>query len=311
MADAFEGDDGLAPLILTKKKKIAAGAHGGAWKIAYADFVTAMMAFFLLLWLLNATTETQMNGLSEYFAPASVADQVSAVGEAMAGMAIAVEGAMRSASSRPKITVALPSYGMEASGDNEGDERDDEDLTETEKTAAIQEKKRIEKLNEAMEQLRQSVIEVPELSAIQSSMVFEITAEGLRIQIQDQEDRPMHEENTAELTRFSRQLLAVIGSIISSLPNEVIITSHTERNGFIRGDDYTNWELSADRAYAIRQWLVDAGLPDSKIIAVRGKGASDLIDPRFPGSVKNRRLSILLTFPDYDEAISTQVPTLK
>lgn len=311
MADAFEGDDGLAPLILTKKKKIAAGAHGGAWKIAYADFVTAMMAFFLLLWLLNATTENQMNGLSEYFAPASVADNAVAVGEAMAGMAVAVEGAMRSASSRPRVTVALPSYGQEASGTNEGTEREDEDKTETQTAAAIQEQQRNEKLNEAMEQLRQSVLEVPELQAIQASMVFEITAEGLRIQILDQEDRPMYQENSAELTRYSRQLLAVVGSIISSLPNEVIITSHTERNGFIKDGFYTNWELSADRAFIIRQWLVDAGLPEEKIIAVRGKGDSDLLDPRFPGSTRNRRLAILLTFPDYDEAISTQVPTLK
>ncbi|WP_420550067.1 flagellar motor protein MotB [Curvivirga sp.] len=311
MADAFEGDDGLAPLILTKKKKIPAEGHGGAWKIAYADFVTAMMAFFLLLWLLNATTENQMNGLSEYFAPANIAENAAAVGEAMAGMAVAVEGAMRSASSRPKINVALPSYGKEAEGDFEGDEREDEDLSETEQAAAIQEEQRNERLNEAMEQLRQSVMEQELLREIQTSMMFEITNEGLRIQILDQEDRPLFEENTDELTRYSRQLLAVVGSIMSSLPNEVEITVHTERNGFIRDDDYTNWELSTDRAFVIREWLVNAGLPDSKIVTVRGKGASDLLDPRYPGSIRNRRLAILLTFPDYDSAISAQVPTLE
>ena len=124
MSDAF-GQEEQEPLILVRKVKVEGGHHGGAWKVAYADFVTAMMAFFLLLWLLNATTEEQMNGLSDYFAPTSVAAEDQGLGQALAGLAVAAEGAMRSDSARPAVSVAIPSFGEEEEGDQDGETRDD------------------------------------------------------------------------------------------------------------------------------------------------------------------------------------------
>lgn len=296
MADAFEGDDSLPPLILTKKKKLPAEGHGGAWKIAYADFVTAMMAFFLLLWLLNATTEDQMHGISEYFAPTSVAEDETAVGEALKGLALSVEGAMRSASARPSVSVAVPTYGEEGQGDEDGQERQSQDEVHTKPSKAQADQQEIELLNRAMEQLRQSIEELPDYREIQESLVIEMTPEGLVIQVLDQTKKPMFEPNSPDLTRDSRRLLALVGSIIASLPNDVTVTGHTERNGFEDGSEFTNWELSGLRAVATRQWLINAGLPGERIIEVEGRADTELLDPRNPQSERNRRISILLAF---------------
>lgn len=300
MADAFEGDDGLPPLILTKKKKIPAEGHGGAWKIAYADFVTAMMAFFLLLWLLNATTEDQMHGISEYFAPTSVAEDEMAVGEALKGLALAVEGAMRSASARPSVSVAVPTYGEEARGEEAGAERESQEEVHTQPGKAQAEQEEIELLNKAMEQLRQSIEELPDYRDIQESLVIEMTPEGLLIQVLDQQKKPMFKPDSADLTRDSRRLLALVGSIIARLPNNVTVTGHTEQNDFSKGDDFTNWELSGLRAVATRKWLINAGLPEGRIIEVEGRADTQLLDPRNPESERNRRISILLAFSEDD-----------
>lgn len=305
MADAFEGDDGSPPLILTKKKKIPAEGHGGAWKIAYADFVTAMMAFFLLLWLLNATTEEQMYGISQYFAPTSVAEDETAVGEALKGLALAVDGAMRSASARPSVSVAVPTYGEEAKGKEAGVERKSEEEVHTNEAKAQQQQEEIELLNKAKEQLRQSIEELPDYKEIQDSLVIEMTPEGLLIQVLDQQKKPMFEPNSAKLTSDSRRLLALVGSIIATLPNKVSITGHTERNGFSKSHDFTNWELSGMRAIQTRQWLINAGLPAARVVEVEGRADTELLDPRNPESPRNRRISILLEIPKGDSSQGT------
>ncbi|RED53398.1 flagellar motor protein MotB [Aestuariispira insulae] len=306
MADAFEGDDALKPLILTKKKKIPAEAHGGAWKIAYADFVTAMMAFFLLLWLLNATTEDQMFGISEFFAPTSVAEDETAVGEALKGLAIAVEGAMRSESSRPSVTVAIPTYGEEGEGEEAGELRKSEQEAHLKEAKASDIEQERQLLDLAMQKLRLSVEKMEEFQDIQSSLLIEMTPEGLLIQILDQQKRPMFEKDTAQLTKFSRRLLALVGSIVATLPNDIAITGHTERSGFKRANDFTNWAISGHRAVAAQQWLIDAGLPKERIIQVEGKADTELLNPREPTSERNRRISILLTLENDDEEGSVQ-----
>lgn len=293
MADALNGDE-LPPLLLVKKKKLPPEAHGGAWKIAYADFVTAMMAFFLLLWLLNATTEEAMTGLSEYFAPTSIAEDDTAMGEALKGLALSLEGAMRSASSRPSVTVALPTFGEEESGEQEGETRKSQDELEANTSQASTESQAQNLLDEAMAQIRQSIEEIPDFQNLQDSLLIDVTPEGLRIQILDQEKKAMFKENTAVLTKKARRLLALVGSLISRLPNEVSITGHTEDNKFQRDANYGNWELSADRAAIARKWLVDAGVSEEQIILVEGKASTDLLEIETPSSERNRRISILL-----------------
>ncbi|MCR9220722.1 MAG: OmpA family protein [Alphaproteobacteria bacterium] len=294
MSDAF-GQEDAKPLILVKKIKHEGGHHGGAWKVAYADFVTAMMAFFLLLWLLNATTEEQMNGISDFFAPPSISDSDQGLGQAMAGLAVAAEGAMRSDSARPAVSVAIPSFGEEEAGEQTGEAREDANLDNVNEGQASAEFEEQQMLDEAMAQLRQSVLDSPEMQDLQESLLLENTAEGLRIQILDQADRGMFEEGTDRLTRRAIRLLALIGSIVATLPNDITITGHTDEAPPPGGrPDYGNWELSADRAAASRKWLVDAGLADSQVIQVEGRGDSQLLKPEEPTDPANRRISILI-----------------
>jgi len=295
MAEGLQGEE-IEPLILKKKIKIAAGAHGGAWKVAYADFVTAMMAFFLLLWLLNATTEEQMTGLADYFAPQSVAaESTQGIGEALAGAEAAIEGAMRSRSSPPTTSIAIPSYGNEAEGQDTGEERESEDLTEVNESDAVEIEQEEEILDEALERLRQSIQEDPLVQDLQDSIQFEITDDGLLIQLLDFGRRPMFEPGTSDLTRRATQLLALVSVIALDLPFDLAISGHTDSAAQPDATaSYTNWELSSDRAAASRRWMVEQNFPDERIVRVEGKADSDLLNPRDPEDEINRRISLLL-----------------
>lgn len=291
MSDVFQVEEDR-PIILKKKPKTVEGAHGGAWKVAYADFVTAMMAFFLLLWLLNATTEDQMHGIAEYFAPTNISDVEAGAGEAMRGLAIAVEGALRSDSSRPSVSVPIPTFGEEAQGDQQGEKRQDETQTKVEKgkAQALEEQRTL--LDVAMAELRQAINDAPELRDIQDSLLIEVTPEGLRIQILDQDKNPMFDGATDQLTRYAKRLLALVGTIVARLPNDISVTGHTST---VNPGGQDPWTISSDRALATVDWLVYAGLPRDRIVAVEGKGDTEPLDPRHPDSPRNRRISILLT----------------
>ncbi|MEQ8443509.1 MAG: flagellar motor protein MotB [Alphaproteobacteria bacterium] len=294
MADGLQGEE-IEPLILKKKIKLAAGAHGGAWKVAYADFVTAMMAFFLLLWLLNATTEEQMTGLSDYFAPPSSSEDTQGIGEALAGMSAAVEGAMRSASSPPMTSVVIPSYGSEAEGQETGEQRESVEMTEVNPSNAMEIEQEEEILDDALERLRQSIQEDPLVQDLQDSIQFEITDEGLLIQLLDYGRRPMFEPGTDELTRRAIRLLALISAISVQLPFDLAISGHTDSSLHPNAtESYTNWELSSDRAAASRRWMVENAFPERRIVRVEGRADSDLLNPRDPEDEINRRISLLL-----------------
>ncbi len=139
-----------------------------------------------------------------------------------------------------------------------------------------------------------SIEEIPDFHDLQDALLIDITPEGLRIQILDQEKKAMFKKNTAMLTKKARRLLALVGSLVSRLPNDVKITGHTEDNGYQRNEEYSNWELSSDRAAIARRWLVDAGVSEEQIILVEGKAATDLLVLEDPQSERNRRISILL-----------------
>lgn len=294
MADGLQGE-AIEPLILKKKIKIAAGAHGGAWKVAYADFVTAMMAFFLLLWLLNATTEDQMTGLSDYFAPPSASEDSQGIGKALAGATAALEGAMRSASSPPVTSIAIPSYGSEEEGDQTGEERDDPDAPDVNIGDATPEQQENQMLDDAMAKLQQSIKDDPQLRELQDSILFEVTEEGLLIQLLDYQRREMFEPGTATMTRRAIRLLALISGIIVQMPNDVALTGHTDSAPQPGATAiYGNWELSGDRAATSREWMEEQGFPPERLIRVEGKADTDLLDPRDPENERNRRISILL-----------------
>ena len=293
MADTLE-DGGAKPVILKKVKKIPAGAHGGAWKVAYADFVTAMMAFFLLLWLLNVTTEDQRAGISEFFDPAVSSEGQTGVGDILAGLALVDEGALRSASAPPQVSIPIPAFGGETGDQGEGTERESPLDDEARTAMAQQQEEEEQRLDRAASAILQSIREQPELRELESNLQFEMTPEGLRIQILDTEENGMFEPDSAVLTRRARRLIALDASVNVTLPNRISISGHTDGAPFQSAPDYGKWELSGDRAVAARDWLVDAGLPSGRIATVVGRADQDLLLRDEPESPRNRRISILL-----------------
>ncbi len=272
------------PIIIKKIKKVEGGHHGGAWKVAYADFVTAMMAFFLLLWLLNVSTQEQLNGIADYFRPTSVSSATSGSGGVMGGLTINPEGQMTSDTIPVGVDTDLP-------GEDDEDEPGDMSQEEFEKLEAEKEQEQFE---EAAEQLKQAIEEDPTLADIANNLIVDMTPEGLRIQIVDQKGRSMFPIGKAKMYDNTYRLISKVAGVIEKLPNKISIKGHTD--GVPYGDDavYNNWDLSADRANASRRALTQSGLNKARILNVVGKADTDHLFPEDPTSPQNRRISIIL-----------------
>tara|TARA_Y100000766_G_scaffold263325_1_gene255231 strand:+ start:585 stop:1532 length:948 start_codon:yes stop_codon:yes gene_type:complete len=285
----------LPPLVIKRKIKVNHAPHGGAWKVAYADFVTAMMAFFLLLWLLNVATESNKQGVSNYFEPdISEEEESEGSGQALAGLAQVAEGALKSAGSPPSITVTLANTGSKTGGDeSKEDHKDAEALAEAEAKRVQTELENFAKVNA---EIRQALQEIPELNDMQDSLMIDYTPDGLRIQILDQEDIPMFVDARAVLNDHGHKILAIVANIITQLPNLVVVTGHTDSSGSSGSSrrNYGNWELSGDRANTARRVLVEFGLGAEKIAKVAGKADKEHLYPDKPNSPLNRRISIIL-----------------
>ncbi len=290
-------------IVKRAKKGDHGGHHGGAWKVAYADFVTAMMAFFLLLWLLNATTEEQKRGISDYFSPASVSHSQSGAGGMLGGRAISTPGAQISGTATPSLNIPLtPSEGAsEHDGADDAAAASARDAPETRKpvdedeAAKLLAKKEEERFAAAEQELRQAIQKSPELKAMQKNILIDRTPQGLRIQLVDQEGKPMFPLGSADVPARTQGLLDEISKIVGKLPNRISITGHTDATPF-RGarKGYGNWELSSDRALASRRVLVEGGLDPSRVAMVVGRAAEDPLLPEDPNSPRNRRISIVL-----------------
>jgi chemotaxis protein MotB len=286
-----------APTIVVKKVVKAAGHHGGAWKVAYADFVTAMMAFFLLLWLLNVTTDEQKTGIADYFAPQTASRLESGSGGILGGTALSAVGARTSERSAPKVIVEMSPPRQrkptteETEGGGEGREQalSDEEL---EKKLAEKEQKAFE---QAEQMLRQAIQETPEIADLAKNLIVDNTPEGLRIQLVDQERQSMFPAGSAEMLPGAKALLAKISQVVAKLPNRISITGHTDSTPFRSGaNGYGNWELSADRANASRRGLVENGLEPQRVAYVTGKADREPLIAEDPALPSNRRISIVL-----------------
>jgi chemotaxis protein MotB len=282
-------DDSNRPLIIVKKKKKGGhdGHHGGAWKVAYADFVTAMMAFFLLLWLISATTEEQKEGIADYFTPSTVTQSNSGSGMILAGRTMTDEGALVSDRAPVGINMALPS----PSGP-----QNDREVQDLAKQLAEQEQRDFE---DAEEKLKAAVSAIPELSELAEQVLVDYTPEGMRIQLVDARDNAMFKLGSAEPKPRTRELLALVAETIRDLPNQVAVKGHTDATPFTSREDYSNWELSADRANASRRVLEGAGLGAERIGQVVGRAAQDPLLPDDPENARNRRISIVLLNQDH------------
>lgn len=279
------------PIIIKKVKKVAGGHHGGAWKVAYADFVTAMMAFFLLMWLINTSSPEQKRGIADYFAPASVSASTSGTGGILGGTALGVDGDMQKGSvaiqDQPKPSSQSNSMQGEQSG---GSSSLDASEQAAEQAMAQRESSEFQR---AEMSLRQALQDMPELAELSRNIIVDQTPEGLRIQLVDQEGRPMFEPGSSEPNDRARLVLQSAARVIQALPNRIIISGHTDAAPN-PDPTSTNWELSAGRANAARRVLGQAGLGEDRISQVVGKAGSDPLFPDDPYQAANRRISIVL-----------------
>jgi len=269
------------PIVINKKVKKGGdhGHHGGAWKVAYADFVTAMMAFFLLLWLLSTTTVEQRAGIGDYFTPTtSLAPGASGAGGILAGQTVSDSGAKIGEGGTPSVVVELSPPAKQAS------EKDIEELAA---------KREQESFDEAVEALNKAITDSPELSDLKDNIQVDMTSEGMRIQIVDREGEALFQAGSADMTSRTRELLDQIAKVVSELPNTISISGHTDASPFNRGN-YSNWELSSDRANASRRELVSAGIDPTRIVQVVGKADQEPFIEEDPFLPQNRRVSIVL-----------------
>ncbi len=280
--------DEKAPIIVIKKViKGGGGHHGGAWKVAYADFVTAMMAFFLLMWLLNATTEEQRKGISEYFdpTPMEVSSTTSGAGGVMGGLTVSTEGA-RSSDVQPIVhndNPPSPNVKMQI---------DPEQLEKEQLQAELQKRENAE--FEQVKEKIQEAIQDSELKDLAKNLMVDMTPEGLRIQIVDQNGESMFPSGSAKPYEKTVKLIDMVAQIIKTMPNQISVRGHTDSVPYSKGADYTNWELSADRANASRRVLLDAGIESKKLSNVVGKADTEHLKPEAPNDPQNRRISIIL-----------------
>jgi len=282
--------DEAAPIIVKKIKKGGHGHHGGAWKVAYADFVTAMMAFFLLLWLLNVTDSVQKQGISDYFTPSVASSSESGSGGVLGGTSLQTDGAMKSNTGTPSVVTSIspPEEGKKDDADGDGKSEIDE-AEFLARLAALEEAS----FEDARDQIRQAIADDPNLAGLADNIIIDMTPEGLRIQIVDQYDESMFPAGGTAIRPRIKRLFGKIVKAIEKMPNGLSISGHTDSSGF-SGSDYTNWELSSDRANSSRRALLEVGLDPERIQRVSGKADTEPMIEDDPTNPTNRRISLIL-----------------
>ncbi|SEQ77578.1 chemotaxis protein MotB [Nitrosomonas sp. Nm51] len=282
------------PIVIKRIKKVAGGHHGGAWKIAYADFVTAMMAFFLLMWLLGSASQGDLEGISEYFrTPLKVA--------------------MFGGSSVGDATSIIKGGGTDLSRSS-GQVKKGETVKEVlDLKAAQAERERLElqRLNQLKINLEKAIDANPLLKRFKNQLLLDITTEGLRIQIVDEQNRPMFASGRADLQPYTKVILHEIGKMLNDVSNKISLSGHTDATPFPTGDKgYSNWELSADRANASRRELITGGMDADKILRVVGLSSAVLFDKEDPFNPINRRISIIVMNEKAEKAITHENETV-
>jgi chemotaxis protein MotB len=284
---------GEQPIVIKRIKKGGHGGHhGGAWKVAYADFVTAMMAFFLLMWLINTTSPEQKRGIADYFAPASVSETTSGAGGILNGTALGDDGA-KGAGSADIIESKAPESRNPSDGNkSEAAKTEGGDPTVDAMREALQ-KQEEASFASAAQSLRQALQDMPELAELSKNIMVDVTPEGLRIQLIDQEGRSMFNEGQTQPNDRAKLLLRAVSKVINQLPNRISLYGHTSMsaNGKKAEGD---WALSAARADASRRILQAAGVDPDRVYQVSGKAASEPLYPDDPTLPGNRRLAIVL-----------------
>jgi len=287
----------VRPIIVKKIKKAAHGHHGGAWKIAYADFVTAMMAFFLLMWLLGSASKGQLVGIAEFFKmPLKVALQ--------GGPTIGASDSLLKGGGKDLTKQQLqvkPKDGSKEKNKTVDLKNKVLDINDVKKALAEAEKA---KLAELKSKIEKEIEQSPTLSQYKKQLLLDITSEGLRIIIVDEKNRPMFNSAKAELQPYAKQILREIGQMLNGVPNRISLSGHTDATPYSTGEkSYSNWELSADRANTSRRELVAGGMDEDKLLRVVGLSSATLFDKENPFNPINRRISIIVMNKQAEENV--------
>jgi chemotaxis protein MotB len=291
-------------VVIKRIKKGGHGAHhGGAWKVAYADFVTAMMAFFLLMWLINTTTPEQKRGIADYFSAQSISQTTSGSGGVLGGKVLSQSSSRAGGMVSVDDRSAPPAQASQRGQDNAHRRNGTTDAVGQSPASQLQSDDHLQRsvpssqqdqqFENAAESIRQAMQQSPDIAALSRQVIVDQTPEGLQIQLVDQDGRPMFQAGTAIPMPYTRKLLAAIAKIIDRLPNRISISGHTEGNAS-EAAGTSNWVLSAARANAARAIITDSGVSDDRIYEVAGKAGSEPLLPEDPDASANRRLSIVL-----------------
>jgi chemotaxis protein MotB len=277
------GDKKIQPIVIKRIKKGGHGHHGGAWKIAYADFVTAMMAFFLLMWLLGSTTKGDLKGIADHF---NTPLQVALMGGSGSGESTSViqgggEDMTRTVGQVKRSDVDEPRRNVNPEAVREA----------MQKLAEAQARKVRARVEEVMDRN-------PRLRELRAQVRMDVTSDGLRIQIVDDQNRPMFDTGSATVKPYMRELLREIALVLNEVDARITLSGHTDASPFSAGErGYSNWELSADRANSSRREMLGGGMDERKILRVVGLAAVVPFDAADPGAAVNRRISIVVMNP--------------
>jgi chemotaxis protein MotB len=273
-------DESQRPVVIKRRKIIQSGARGGAWKIAYADFVTAMMAFFLLMWLLGSTTKGEREGIADYFKNPL---RLSMAGGSGAGEASSV------------INRGGRDLTRRAGEIIRGDIRDRKRPLDLRAAQSELDKTEMARLEDLKGKLDAVIDANPALQAYRRQLLIDITSEGLRVQIVDEKNRPMFELGRARLLPHTRDILHEIGKVLNDVPNRISLAGHTDATPYYGGErGYSNWELSTERANASRRELIAGGMRKDKVMRVIGLSSAVLFDRADPFNPINRRISVIV-----------------
>ena len=290
-------DEAQRPIIVKRIKKTVGGGHGGAWKIAYADFVTAMMAFFLLMWLLGSTAKGDLQGIADYF---------------QTPLKVALMGGSGSGDSSSIIKGGGQDLTRTEGQMKKGEIREEKRIINLKAAEAEQARQEKRKLSELKERIEQAIENSPALKQFRNQMLLDITSEGLRIQVMDEFNRPMFASGSAQLQSYSRDIMREIGKALNDVPNAISISGHTDAQPYAGGGKgYSNWELSADRANAARRELIAGGLVEERFRRVVGLSSAVLFDAANPLNPINRRISIIVMNKKTEEAVSRDGGTIE
>lgn len=286
--------DDVRPIVIKRIKKVAGGHHGGAWKIAYADFVTAMMAFFLLMWLLGSTAKGDLSGIADYF---------------QNPLKVSLAGGSGSGDSSSVLKGGGKDLTRSAGQVKQGDREAKDKKISLKETNAEKLRKEFEEREKAMlgdlkKNIEKLIEDSPALRQFKNQLLIDVTSEGLHIQIVDEQNRPMFDSSSADLKQHTKEILRQIGKALNAVPNKISLSGHTDAAQFGGGDKgFSNWELSANRANSSRREMITGGMDENKVLRVVGLASTVLFDKNDPLNSINRRISVVVLNKRAEEAM--------